>query len=67
MRVHPALLLVLLALTIPFVVELRTMAVWVGIELSLAQTGAVGALLIGALLLWALFPATDVRPEAECE
>ena len=67
MRVHPALLLVLLALTIPLVVELRTMAVWVGVELSLAQTAAVGALLIGALLVWALFPTADARPEPECE
>ncbi|WP_290819294.1 hypothetical protein [Halovivax sp.] len=64
MRVHPALLLVLLALTIPLVVELRTMAVWVGIELSIAQTAAVGAVLIGALVVWALFPAADVSPEA---
>lgn len=59
MRVHPAVLLVLIALVVPLVVELRTVAVWVGVELSLAQTAVIGVFVVGALVAWAVFP--DVR------
>lgn len=55
MRVHPAILLVLIALTIPLVVEFRTMAVWLGVELTVGQAVGIGGLLVGALLVWALF------------
>ncbi|WP_254863020.1 hypothetical protein [Halovivax gelatinilyticus] len=64
MRVHPALLLVLVALTVPFVVELRTMAVWVGIELSLVQTAVIGVVLVCALLVWALQPPKEACADA---
>ena len=59
MRVHPALVLVLIAMTVPLVVELRTVAVWVGVELSLGQTALIGVFAVVAILVWALFP--DVR------
>ena len=59
MRVHPALLLVLIAMTVPLVVELRTVAVWVGVELSLGQTALIGVFAVVAILAWAVFP--DVR------
>ena len=56
MRFHPAVLLVIVALTVPLVVELRTMAVWIGLELSVAQTLAIGAVVIGAIVAWAMLP-----------
>ena len=56
MRIHPATLLVLIALTVPLVVELRTMLVWVDVELSIAQTATIGVLLVGLIVAWALFP-----------
>lgn len=55
MRVHPAILLVLIALTIPLVVEFRTMAVWLGVELTVGQTVGIGVLVVGAVLAWAVF------------
>lgn len=55
MRVHPALLLVLIALTIPLVVEFRTIAVWLGVELTVGQTVGIGVLIVVALLAWAVF------------
>lgn len=61
MRVHPAVLLVLLALTIPFIVELRTVAVWIGIELTIGQTAVIGALVVGAVIAWALLPEANGR------
>lgn len=59
MRVHPAVLLVLVALAVPVVVEARTMLVWVGVDLTVGQTVALGALLVAGILLWAIFPARD--------
>ncbi|MFC3959260.1 hypothetical protein [Halovivax cerinus] len=54
MRIDPALLLVVLALAVPFVVELRTVAAWVGVDLSLVQTAVVGIAILGAIVLWAV-------------
>lgn len=54
MRVHPAVLLVVVALAVPFVVELRTVLVWFGVELSIAQTVTIGAIVIGAIVAWAV-------------
>ena len=55
MRVHPALLLVLIALTIPLVVEFRTVTVWLGVELTIGQTVGIGVLIVVALLAWTVF------------
>lgn len=54
MRIDPALLLVVLVLAVPFIVELRTVAAWVGLDLSLAQTAIIGVALLGAIVVWAI-------------
>jgi len=54
MRIDPVLLLVVLVLAVPFIVELRTVAAWVGIDLSLLQTAIVGVALLGAIVVWAV-------------
>lgn len=59
MRINPALLLVIVAFTVPIVVEARTMLVWIGIELSILQTVVVGVLAVGAILAWAFWPEAD--------
>ena len=56
MRISKGALLVVLALTIPLIVELRTMLVWVGIELSVLESATIGAIMIGVILLWAFLP-----------
>ncbi|WP_247728827.1 hypothetical protein [Halovivax limisalsi] len=54
MRIDPAVLLVVMALAIPLIVELRTVAAWVGIDLTLVETAVVGVALLGAIVAWAL-------------
>ncbi|AGB17564.1 hypothetical protein Halru_2997 [Halovivax ruber XH-70] len=54
MRIDPALLLVVLVLAVPFIVELRTVAAWVGIDLSLLQTVLIGVAILGAIVVWAV-------------
>ena len=56
MRIDPGILLVLIALMLPFIVQIRTVAGFVGIEVSVAQNATIGLLAIGALVLWALLP-----------
>ena len=58
MRISPASLLVVLALVVPFIVEFRTVAAWIGIELSIVQTVLVGVVVLGAIVVWALLPET---------
>ena len=56
MRVHPALLLVAIAFTIPVIVELRTILVWIDVELTVVQTVVIGVVTVAAILTWALLP-----------
>ena len=56
MRISPPVLLVVLAVTVPFVLQIRTVASFVGIELSVVQTGLIGAIVAGAIVAWSLWP-----------
>lgn len=66
MRVHPAVVLVLVALVVPFVVEARTMLVWVGIDLSVAQTIVLGVVVVALILGWALYPERSTPDRGTC-
>lgn len=59
MRINPGLLLVVLAITVPFIVELRTVAAWIGVDLSLAQTAVIGVVVLGAIVVWAITGDAD--------
>jgi len=54
MRIDPALLLVVLVLSVPFIVEFRTVAAWVGVDLSLLQAALIGVAVLGAIVVWAV-------------
>ncbi len=56
MRIAPAHLLVLLAVLLPFIVQIRTVAGFLGLEVTVAQNAAIGALIILAVILWAMMP-----------
>lgn len=56
MRIDPGLLLVILAIAVPFIVELRTVAAWIGIGLSIVQTVVIGVVVLGAIVVWAVAP-----------
>ncbi|AGB36171.1 hypothetical protein [Natronococcus occultus] len=56
MRISKAGLLVVLALLAPLLVELRTVLSWVNVELTVLETGLVGAVLVVAILVWAFLP-----------
>lgn len=64
MRISKGALLVVIAFLVPVIVELRTALSWVGIELSVLETAALGALCILAILIWALWPPNG---DAEAE
>ena len=59
MRISRAGLLVAIVIMVPIIVELRTVFVHLGLDVSLAQTALLGAVMIGALVLWAVAP--DIR------
>jgi membrane associated rhomboid family serine protease len=59
MRISRAGLLVAIVVMVPIIVELRTVFVHLGLDVSLAQTALLGAAMIGALVLWAVAP--DIR------
>jgi len=61
-RISKGALLVVLALTIPLIVELRTMLVWVGIELSVLESAVIGVTIVAIILLWAFLPEGDDNP-----
>lgn len=56
MRVQPSVLLVVLAIALPFIVQIRTLAGFVGYDMTAGQNAAIGALLILAIVLWAVWP-----------
>ncbi len=57
MRISKGGLLVIMAFLTPLIVELRTVLSWFGVRLSIVETGALGLALIGAVLIWALWPS----------
>jgi hypothetical protein len=64
MRISKGALLVVVAVLVPFVVELRTALSWFGVELSIAETAALGAAVILAVVIWAVWPPNgDADPE----
>jgi hypothetical protein len=62
MRVSWIGLLVATVVMVPIIIEMRTVFVHLGIDISLAETALVGAIMIGALILWAMAP--DIRRRA---
>lgn len=56
MRISRGALLVLIAFSIPVIVEFRTVLGFFGIELSLAGAFLIGAIIIGAITFWATLP-----------
>ncbi|MCU4925769.1 CbaC protein [Halobacteria archaeon AArc-dxtr1] len=56
MRISKGALLVALALSTPFIVELRVVFGWFGIEISAIQMVAIGALVFAVILVWAFLP-----------
>ena len=63
------MLLVLIAILIPFIVQIRTVAGFLGIEVTVAQNAAIGALVIAVVILWAVLPpgTTDTSNAGEGE
>ena len=59
MRISRGGLLVAIAVMVPIVIELRTVFVHLGVEMSIAQTGLLAAVMVGLLVAWAVAP--DVR------
>ncbi|MFP9191600.1 CbaC protein [Natronosalvus vescus] len=59
MRISRGALLVLLAFTVPVLVELRTVLGFFDIELSLTGVLIIGVLVVGGILFWATFPERD--------
>lgn len=59
MRVSKIGLLVALVLMVPIIIELRTVFVHVGLDISLVETALIGAVMIAAVVLWAVAP--DIR------
>ncbi|MWV41577.1 MULTISPECIES: CbaC protein [Natrialba] len=56
MRISKAALLVVIAFTVPILVELRTVLAWVNVELTVLESVTLGVAMILAILVWALWP-----------
>ena len=63
MRISPAGLLVVLALAVPVVVQLRTVLAFVGIHITAVQTVVIGVLVLAAIVLWAVFPESGTEAD----
>ncbi len=63
MRVSPVGLLVAIVVMVPVIIEMRTVFVHLGIDVSLAETALLGAAMIGAVILWAVAP--DIRKRGQ--
>lgn len=59
MRVSRVGLLVAIVVMVPIIIELRTVIVHLGLDVSLAETALIGIALIGLLIAWAIAP--DIR------
>ncbi len=59
MRISKGALLVVVAVLVPIVVELRTALSWFGVELSVLETVVLGLAVVAALLAWAAWPQED--------
>ncbi len=56
MRLSGGVLLVVLAMLVPVVVELRTALSWFGVELTILETVALGLAAALAIIGWAVWP-----------
>ncbi|MEY7850420.1 CbaC protein [Natrarchaeobius sp. A-rgal3] len=56
MRISKAALLVVIAFTVPILVELRTVLAWINVELTVLESVILGVAMILAILAWALWP-----------
>ncbi len=65
MRLSKGGLLVVLALLTPLLVELRVVAGWLNVELSVAQTVLIGLVLVGMVLAYAFWPESDKGSQTE--
>ncbi|SDK46488.1 CbaC protein [Natronorubrum texcoconense] len=59
MRISKGALLVVLAFTVPLIVELRTVLVWVNIDLSVLESAALGLVIVGLVVVWAFLPERE--------
>ncbi len=59
MRVSRVGLIVAIVVMVPIIIELRTVFVHLGLDISLAETALLGVFLIGLLIVWAITP--DIR------
>lgn len=60
MRVDPAVLLVILAIALPFIVQLKTIAGFVGYNMSVSQHAVIGAVVVLAIVVWGVWPEGGV-------
>lgn len=67
MRVSWVGLLVAIVLMVPIIIEMRTVFVHLGIDISLAETALIGAGMIGVLILWAIAPEFGPRKRSNGE
>lgn len=63
MRISPGVLLVIIALLVPTLVQLRTVLFYFDVHLSLAQTALIGAIIVAVLILWAIWPENGAPPK----
>lgn len=63
-RISNAGLLIAIAFLIPVIIELRTLLAFFGINLSVAETIIIGAIVITAVVLWRNYPQRSV-PDSE--
>lgn len=59
LRLSPAKLLIVIAITVVVVIELRTVLAFVGLEIPPELALVAGVLLIGGLVIWAVLPAIN--------
>ncbi|WP_254863029.1 CbaC protein [Halovivax gelatinilyticus] len=57
MRISPPRLLILIALLLVVLIELRTALAFFDVEITVNQLVGLGVVTMGALLIWALWPA----------
>ncbi|WP_440771882.1 CbaC protein [Natronorubrum sp. DTA28] len=66
MRISKGALLVVLAFTVPLIVELRTVLVWVNVDLSVLESAVLGLVIVGLVVVWAFLPEReDNHPERD--
>ena len=67
MRISKEMLAVLLAFSVPVIVQFRTVTGFLGFEASVAETILFGIVLVSLILAWACWPEGDEPPEGNLE